>query len=66
MKCEDVDRLILFAIALTVIGDALAFVAELLSQRCARKEEIKNEKVGKALIARLDDFERRLRDLEKT
>ena len=64
MKCEDVDRLVLLAIFLTVIGDALGFVAELLAQRCAKKEEAESEKANRALITRLDEFERRLRTLE--
>lgn len=65
MKCDDVNRLILLALIFTVIGDALALVAELLAQRCERKEEAEGIESEKEFIVRLKELERRISKLEK-
>lgn len=66
MKCDDVDRLVLFAIVLTVIGDGLALIAELLSQRCSRQEQVESENATEVLRAKLNELEQRISKLEKT
>lgn len=64
MNCDDLDKLILLALVLTVVGDALALVAELLSQRCDRKNEFESKKSEQALLARISELEQRVSKLE--
>ena len=66
MKCDDVNRLIILALILSIMGDLIALIAELVSQRCEQQEKAEGEKAEKALTVRLDDFERRISKLEKT
>ncbi|WP_371367760.1 hypothetical protein SRRS_15790 [Sporomusa rhizae] len=66
MKCDDVDRLVLLTLILSVAVDLIALIAELVSQCCEQQEKAESEKAEKALIARLDDFERRISKLERT
>jgi hypothetical protein len=47
MKCSDVNTIIILALILTIIGDSLGLLAELLNQRCTKKEEAKAEKEKK-------------------
>jgi hypothetical protein len=64
MNGNNSDKLILLAIVLTVIGDALALVAELVSQHCDRKNEIESKKAEQALLARINELEQRVKKLE--
>lgn len=65
MKCDDLNRLIILAIVFGLIGSVLALGAELLNQRCDKKEEIQQNQEKSALNKRLDDIERRISKLEK-
>jgi NhaP-type Na+/H+ or K+/H+ antiporter len=64
MKCDDVDGLILLAIAVTILGHIIGFGAELLAQRCERKERFRNERTENALSELLTNFEQRISKLE--
>lgn len=66
MKCDAVDNLILLAIAVTILGHIIGFGAELLSQRCERRETAKNQRAEKDLTEILNNFEQRIRKLEST
>ncbi|MBP2636555.1 MAG: hypothetical protein H6Q72_2462 [Firmicutes bacterium] len=66
MNCDDIDKLILLALIFTVLGDALALVAELLSQDCDRKNEIENINAEQALLARISELEQRVAKLENS
>lgn len=66
MKCDAVDGLILLAIAVTILGHIIGFGAELLSQRCERRENAKNHRAQKDLTEILNDLERRISKLETT
>lgn len=65
MKCEDLDNLIILALLLTVIGDALALFAELISQRCGEKEEQEKQERESTVNAELNDLRKRVALLEK-
>lgn len=66
MKCDAIDGLILLAIAVTILGHIIGFGAELLSQRCERRENKKNLRAQKDLAAILNDLEQRISKLETT
>lgn len=66
MKCDAIDGLILLAIAVTILGHIIGFGAELLSQRCERRENAKNQRAEKDLTEILNNFERRISKLETT
>lgn len=38
MNCNELNKLLLCSITFTVIGDLLAFFAELLNQKCEKKK----------------------------
>ena len=65
LKCEDLDNLIILALLLTVIGDALALFAELISQRCDEKEEQEKQERESTVNAELNDLRKRVALLEK-
>lgn len=65
MKCDDVNRIAVLAIVFALIGDILALGAELLSQRCAKNEEVGKTRETADLNKKLADFERRISRLEK-
>jgi len=64
MNCDDVDKLVLLSLVFTVLGDALALVAELVSQHCDRSHELESEKAEQALLARINELEQRVSKLE--
>ncbi|WP_312335271.1 hypothetical protein [Anaerospora hongkongensis] len=66
MKCDAIDGLILLAIAVTILGHIIGFGAELLAQRCERRENKKNLRAQKDLAAILNDLEQRIGKLETT
>ena len=65
MNCNNLNRMILLAAFLVAAGDILAFFIELISQRCEKEESIKKENAEQALVARIDELERRLKELEE-
>lgn len=66
MKCDYVDRVVVLALVFTLIGDILALGSELLSQRCAEKEELVQRKEKSDLNKKLDNLERRISNLENS
>lgn len=66
MKCDAVDGLILLAIAVTILGHIIGFGAELLSQRCERRENAKKQRTEKDLTEILNSLEQRINKLETT
>jgi len=66
MKCSDLDTIIIFALFLTIIGDALGLFGALLSQRCTKAEKVESEKEKNALDTKLKNLEQRIVRLEQT
>lgn len=66
MKCDVLNRLVILAIVVSLIGDVLALIAGLLSQQCSQQEKVESEKATAALQAKLNELEQRISELEKT
>ena len=65
MKCDIVDDIILWALVLTVIGDSLGLLAELLNRRCEKKDELECEKKEEKVNQELEDLRKRIALLER-
>lgn len=65
MKCADIDTIIIWALILTVIGDSLGLLAELLNQKCEKKAERQQQAKEDKVNAELDDLRKRVALLEK-
>ncbi|MCC5466935.1 hypothetical protein [Pelosinus baikalensis] len=65
MKSDDIDNIVIWAIVLTIISDALALFAELLNQRCEKKAEREQEKKEKKFNLEIENLQKRISALEK-
>lgn len=64
MKCDDLDKLVIFILSVAVINSTLGLFAGILSQRCNKEKEAKKEKTKNTFIDQLNDLERRVSKLE--
>ena len=65
MKCNIIDDIILWSLVLTVIGDSLGLLAELLNRRCEKKDELEQAKKDKKANQEFEDLRNRISLLEK-
>lgn len=64
MNCNGLSKLLLCSIIFTVIGDLLAFFAELLNQKCDKKEKRDQQRKEETLSQELDSLRKRIVVLE--
>ena len=65
MKCNIIDDIILWSLVLTVIGDSLGLLGELLNRRCEKKDELEQAKKEEKANQELEDLRNRISLLEK-
>ncbi len=65
MKCHIIDDIILWALVLTVIGDSLGLLGELLNRRCDKKDELEQAKKEEKANQEIEDLRNRISLLEK-
>lgn len=66
MNCNKlVNHIILWALVLTVLGDSLALVAELLNRQCEKEEEKQQAEKDRLLNQELTHLKARVAFLEK-
>ena len=65
MKCNIIDDIILWSLVLTVIGDSLGLLGELLNRRCEKKDELEQAKKDKKANQEFEDLRNRISLLEK-
>ncbi|MDD4600168.1 hypothetical protein SDC9_04025 [bioreactor metagenome] len=64
MKCENIDNIVVLALVLTVIGDSLGLLAELMNQRCEKKAERQQQEKETRINEELDALRKRIALLE--
>ncbi|MEG6585316.1 hypothetical protein [Dendrosporobacter sp. 1207_IL3150] len=65
MNCDNINKLIIFVITLTIVTDLLALFAEFFSQRCERKAEKEQQRKEKKLNDEIENLRNRIVVLEK-
>jgi hypothetical protein len=65
MKCEDVDKFVVFALVLTLTADIIFLVSELKNQWCDKREKAEGTKKEKELESQIKELNQRITNLEK-
>ena len=65
MKCNSVDNIVIGALVLTIVADCCALFAELVNQRCEKKEKQEQQKKEKNVNWEMNDLRKRITLLEK-